>query len=282
MYQEGAIIEFGGNGRIVLMDSHVGGRLEGAAIDPETKSNIVTIGSDMKLKCYSLTQHRALFSTLLEVSYPSVSLPLPTAIAISPVGYIALGHFDGHITIRKSVHEANVIIEMLKEGEIGVKVLEFSQTGQWLAAGYANGTINVYKMHTNRSLLCSFQHSSEAITGLYWSNSSLLSIDFNQTSHQWSLAENPDSEIPLWPPFPGQIACGTRVLCVKQALKGPYIAVGNEWGLLELRIPNKDLPTAYRLHANAISSLYWCSDDHQIVTISADDQSVALWSVFQG
>jgi WD40 repeat protein len=170
----------------------------------------------------------------------------------------------------------------MKEGEVGVKVLEFSKTGQWLAVGCANGTVNVYHMQTDMALLCSFQHGSDAITGLYWSNSSLLSIDLSQTSHQWSLAENPDIEIPLWPPLPSQIVCGARVLCVKQAQEGPYIAVGNEWGLLELRIPNKDLPIAYRFHANAITSLYWCSNDHQIVTISADDQSVVLWSVLQG
>lgn len=279
---EGIILEFGRNGRLVLMDSHAGGRLEGAAIDPETNSTLLTVGSDNKFKCWSLIQHRALFSSLLEVSFPPASLPSPTAIAISPHGYIAVGHCDGHITIRKSMHESNVIIALLKEGEVGVKVLEFSKTGQWLAVGCANGTVNVYHMQTDIALLCTFQHGFDAITGLYWSNSSLLSIDLNQTSHQWSLAENPDIEIPLWPPLPSQIVCGARVLCVKQAQEGPYIAVGNEWGLLELRIPNKDLPIAYRFHANAITSLYWCSNDHQIVTISADDQSVVLWSVLQG
>lgn len=280
--QEGTVLEFGRNGRLVLMDSHAAGRLQGMAMD-KTNSTLLTVGTDNKLKAWSLIQHRPLFTTLLEVS-DSQSLSFPTALAISPQESIAVGYSDGHITIRRSQHEPNVIVALVRKEQTGIGVVEFSEKGEWLAVGNDSGVVYVYQMTAEVTLLRTFQHGSFAIIGLYWSSSSLLSLDLSYTSHQWSLSQIPDFEIPLWPPLPSQLASPSnfQVTCAKQAERSPWIAAGNEQGLLELRTPANSLPKAYRLHANPLTSLFWCFHDRQIVTSSAGDQAVAVWSVHLG
>lgn len=280
----GTVLEFGRNGRLVLMDSHAAGRLQGMAVDPKTNSTLLTVGTDNKLKAWSLIQHLPLFTILLEVSHSPKSQSSPTALAISPQEPIAVGYSDGHITLRQSQHEPNVIVAVVRPAQAGVGVLQFSEKGEWLAAGSDSGAVYVYQMTAEVTLLCTFQQSFAPIISLYWVSSSLLSLDLSHISHQWSLSQSPDIEAPLWPPLLSHLPSPSslQVTCAKQANHGPWIAAGNEWGLLELRTPANALPKAYRLHAHSLTSLFWCSDDHQIITSSAADQAVAVWSVRTG
>jgi WD40 repeat protein len=264
---EGILLEFGRNGRVVIMDAHVAGvRVAATRVGKRT---LVSVGSDNKVKNWDLTQRKCVASGLIEVGIkPGTEA---TSISFSSQGHVAVGHLDGHFTVRSSATQLNGILRVKKECSEALIMLKYSPTGHYLAAVSADGVIYLHSTKTPYyALVRTVQTQSKNIVAVDWNDSGtvLRTQAKAGTIKCWktdSGEECPANHPDVWSTDtcrnPSQVyPCAT-------SRAGKLLAQGTEAGVLELSISDSAI-SAYRAHAGAIRELHW--EGNRLVTVGED------------
>ena len=264
---EGILLEFGRNGRVVIMDGHVAGvRVAAARVGKRT---LVSVGSDNKVKNWDLTQRKCVASGLIEVGIK----PGTEAISVShsPQGHVAVGHFDGHFTVRSSANQLNGVLRVKKECSEALTILRYSPTGHYLAAISADGVIYLHSTKTpSYALTRTVQTNSKEIMAVDWNESgTILRAQAKAgTIKYWQVdtgVECPADHPDVW----STETCRqiSQVYPCAASREGKLLAQGTETGVLEISISDSAI-SAYRAHAGAIRELHW--EGNRLVTVGGD------------
>jgi WD40 repeat protein len=293
------------------MESHAEGEIWGAALDPKDKKMLVTTGDDNKIRCWDLSQRRCISTGIIETAlFPSCSiqdsLPVPSqqsrAVCISPCGHVAVGHNDGHVTIRQGRLQINNILAVLTDAKDCVMIISYSPSASFLAIGSNDCCVYMYDVSSGYKLFFRLEGHTGPVVALDWSikEDMLKTCSFEGELLHWEL----QSESKLSPTDAKVIdekwatwtsAAGWPVRGINQVTENPdfitnvsrsqdqkYVAVGNTWGLLELyRYPNGpgSLGKAYRAHSLEIANILWTAQDRGLVTVGGPDLSILQWRI---
>ena len=282
----GTIIEFGRNGRIVLMDSHSAGHLQSIAIDSNSE-NMVSTGDDNYLKAWNIVQHRPVNSGIAEVAIDDQAVALPRVVAMSKVGALAVGHSDGHVTIRRNIPQINHIVACMRTAESAATAVVFSPSGKTLALGTFDGAIYLYDVMSNYSLFFKLEGGDFPIISLEWNDTGdrLLSIDSDHNERLWNAEIGTQMDLsdqafmPRFGHFPASVTSSTP-LCFSKAHKVGRYVQGTGWGIVEVHTaPYSTPPSAYRMHAGEVRSVIWTLDDSGVLSASGPDLMIVQWKV---
>jgi len=282
----GSILEFGRNGRIVLMDSHSTGHLHSIALDSNSE-NMVSTGDDNYLKAWNIVQHRPVNSGIVEVQLEGQAAALPRVVAMSKLGCLAVGHSDGHVTIRRNIPQINHILACMRAAESAATAAVFSPSGKTLALGTYDGFIYLYDVLSNYSLFFRLEGGDLPVVSLEWNEAGdrLLSIDSDHTERLWNTEMGSQMDLtdqafmPRFGHFPAAVTSAPS-LCFSKAHKVGRYVQGTAWGVVEVHAaPYNTPPSAYRMHAGEVRSAIWTGDDSVVLTASGADLVVVQWAV---
>ena len=284
--ENGMVVEFGRNGRIVLMDAHSVGDLHSIAID-STSENLISTGEDNQIKSYNIPQHRPVNSSIVEVSLPNKPISIPKVVAISTTGNLAICHNDGHVTLRRNIPQINHILGCMRTSETSATACVFSHTGKLLALGTSDGIIYIYDVIGSYSQFFKLEAGDLPIISLEWNNTSdrLLSIDSEHVERLWNteIGSQLDlTELGFMPRFGHFQASVTAApaTCFRKAHSVGRYAQGNGWGLVEMHVaPFTAPPSAYRLHSGEVHTVFWSADDSRVLSASGPDATIVQWRV---
>ena len=308
---DGTIQELKGHSRNILMESHAEGEIWGAALDPKDKKMLVTTGDDNKIRCWDLSQKRCISTGIIEtVLFPSSStqdsLPVPSqqsrAVCISPCGHIAVGHNDGHVTIRQGRLQINNILAVLTDAKDCVMIISYSPSASFLAIGSNDCCAYMYDVSSGYKLFFRLEGHTEPVVSLDWSikEDMLKTCSYDGELLHWELqsesklsptdAKVIDEKWVTWTSATGWPVGGINqvtenpdfITSVNRSQDQKYVAVGNTWGLLELyRYPNGpgSQGKAYRAHSLEIANILWTAQDRGLVTVGGPDLSILQWRI---
>lgn len=308
---DGTIQELKGHTRTILMESHSEGEVWGAALDPKDSKMLITTGDDNKIRCWDLSQRRCVTTGIIETALfptfsPSNSLPLRSeqsrALCISPNGHIAVGHNDGHATIRQSRLQLNNILAVLTDAKDCILIMRYSPTAIFLAIGSIDCGVYVYDVSSNYTLFFRLTGHTGPVVSLDWSphEDLIKTCSYEGELLYWELQSESklsatDSKVldEKWATWTS--ATGWTVRGINQVTENPefitnvnrsqdqkYIAVGNSWGLLELyRYPNGpgSKGKVYRAHSLEVANILWTAQDRGLVTLGGPDLSILQWRI---
>lgn len=277
--EEGIIVEFGKNGRVVLMDVHSG---SGQHVSAESTSRLLSVCGDNKVKAWDLGLRKCVVSGLLEVT-PTPSHP--SALALSPKGQVAVGHKDGHFTIRGNSYQLNNILWAKRENHSAVTVLKYAPDGTTLAVGTEAGTVLLYNCAARYAQKRELKGQKGAVVAVDWSQSSgvIRVQDDTLALHHWKAdsgesaadvsAEKWATDSVLRPS-----ASGFHPLVSSKARKSSTFAQGTEYGVVELIVPDSDPQAmAFKAHAGPVKGLLWSEEDDALFSVGEEDCCIMQW-----
>lgn len=271
---EGILLEFGRNGRVVFMDAHVSGRRVAAAM--AGNSTFVSVAGDNKVKNWNLTYRKCIVSGLLEVGLKPGAEAI--SVSVGPQGHVAVGHLDGHLTVRYSANQLNGILVGKKDGSEALSLLKYSPLGSYLAAFSAAGTIFLHNTKSAYALVRTLTNHASEIVAADWNKSGtvLRTQDKVGGIKCWEADTGEDRSTSL-PDEWSSDTCRRLSLSLPCAASnnGKVLAQGTEAGVLELSI-SEDALSAYRVHVGAIRELYWAGS--MLVTVG-EDGCILQWQV---
>jgi len=311
--RNGSILELDLSGAAtkVLMESHSDGEVWGLTVHPKQAKLFMTTGDDNKLKIWDCTTRKCIENYILEsVAGPqrkagagaSSMSPFPPnqqarAVVAGPNGHIAIGHNDGHVTIKSN---PSTVLTTLVEPREWIEAIAYSPDGNKLAVGSHDNFIYIYDVRQNYKLMWKLSGHSSMILSLDWSvdgnalhstcgSYELLFWDTttgqqvrdgatrfkDEAWHKWTAKLG-------WPVqgiYGGQVDL-THVNTVDRSGDKAVYAVGNDWGLVELfgNPNNKGAKSnAYRAHSEHVTSVKWSSDDRYLFSAGGYDNCVMQW-----
>lgn len=277
--EEGILLEFGKNGRVVLMDVHSG---SGQHVNAENTRRLLSVCSDNKIKAWDLGLRKCVASGLLEIT-PTPSQP--TALAVSPKGQVAVGHKDGHFTIRGNSYQLNNILLAKRENRSGVTVLKYAPDGTTLAMGTEAGTVLLYNCGSRYAQRRELKGQKGAVVGVDWSESGgvVRVQDETMALYHWKAESGErvadvshekwasDSVLrPSTSSFPP--------LASAKARKSSTFAQGTEYGVIELIVPDTDPQAmAFKAHAGPVNCLLWSEEEDALFSVGGEDCCIMQW-----
>lgn len=278
---EGAIVEFGRNGRIVLMDVHAAGEVAALAFDKEQKDWVLSTGGDNKLKCWDISQKRCLVTGLMEMGQKSSHAK---GLDVSSNGNVAIGYDDGHFTVRMNSFQLNNIVAVGRGNTAPISALKYAPNGATLALGTEAGTVILYSAKRSYSQVRELKGHKGRITALDWSKDGTLlrSQDVLLVEKRWKAESGEvvqaDKEQD-WGSDSRLLVAGSET-GPSVGAKSPtsdLIAQSSLSGLLELH--SKSSPIAFKGHSYLIRSLAWSSDGQTLMTAGGPDLSILQWKL---
>ena len=281
---EGTIVIFGKSGRTVLMDSHGEGSLQAVALDPGSSGILLTCAGDNKIKAWDLHYHKCTVSGLVEVEkQPSTAQSL----AISALGVVAVGHEDGHFTLRASVFQLNHVLSVCRRRGGGVTAFAFSPLGERLALGDSAGTVEVYTLQGKCERVAQGRRHKKEVTTLDWSKSGsfLRSQDSAMTTSYWNAATcetSTESSLLAETWSSNTLVHQSRVRLrpfsgAKSPLSDLFVQ-GLANGLLEQYSPSlSSLPIGFKAHSDQVRSLVWTGDGQFLLSSGGPDLTLLQW-----
>ena len=270
---EGILLEFGRNGRVVFVDAHVSGRRVAAAL--AGNNALLSVAGDNKVKSWNLAYRKCVVSGLLEVGMkPGTEA---TSVSVGPQGHVAVGHLDGHLTIRHSANQLNGVLFGKQDGSEALTLLKYSPLGSYLAAISAAGTIFLHNTQSAYALVRTLTSPSE-ILAADWNESGtvLRTQDKVGGIKCWEANTGEDRPSTLPDEWSANTCCRLSLPfpCVA-ARKGKVLAQGTESGVLELST-SESAPSAYQIHTGAIRELYWSGG---LLVSVGEDGCILQWQV---
>ena len=276
---ESILLEFGKNGRVVVMDVH---SQSGQYVCVESANRLLSVGGDNKIKTWDLGLRKCTVSGLLEITNnPSK----PCAIAISSKGHVAVGHKDGHFTVRGSTHQLNNILLAKRENKATITVMKYSPDGTVLAVGTETGSVLLYNPLGRYSLIREIKGQRGAIVTLDWSeNSVLLRVQDNTLAlYYWKTGTGEsisDVSHETWSSdsIIHSSASTTTPLVAAKAKKSNTFAQGTEYGVVEIITPGTDpQATGFKAHTGAVRGLLWSDEDQALYSVGEEDCCIMQW-----
>lgn len=282
--REGAIVEFGRNGRVVLMDVHANGEVAALAFDKGQKEWVLSTGGDNKLKCWDINQKRCLVTGLMEMGQSTIHTK---GLDISPKGHVAIGYNDGHFTVRMNSFQLNNIVAVGRGNTSPIALLKYSPNGAILALGTEAGTIILHSAKGNYPQIRELKGHQGRITALDWSKDGTLlrSQDLFLAEKRWKV----ESGEVVQAEKEQEWASDSRLLVAANetgpsaGAKSPTADLtvqGSPSGLLELHsLSSKISPLAFKGHSYLIRSLAWSADGQTLMTAGGEDLSILQWKL---
>ena len=306
--RDGVIVELTGTTQRVLMESHNEGEVWSLAQNPQQQHLILTTGDDNKMKVWDLHTRRCMATCTIEVltvknaAHRSSLLPSSQqsrAVSFSPTGHVAVGHNDGHVTIRDG-RELETVIYTLSDSRTWIRSLQYSPQGHFLAAGNFAGQVSVYSSAADYELVHTFDVYYESpVVAIDWciDNTQVRVCSQDLALRYLKLAEKDffeetemgEDQWATWTSPIGQTVSGIlpmpdpqHVTAVNRSHSGALLAVGNAWGLLDL-YPYPCVagvqPQCYKAHSLEIANVIWTLNDEYLLTAGGHDLALMQWRV---
>lgn len=315
--RDGSIKEFAASGSATtLMESHSDGEVWGLAIDPSNPNVIVTSADDNRIKAWDTTQRRCIGSGTIDSARgeerkagAGASTMANTtqnqqarSVAIHPQnGHVAVGHNDGRITVRAGVRSLDNIAFTLRDPKEWIEVIRYSPDGSKLAVGSHDNSIYIYNVSQNYKLVHKLSKHSSYIISLDWSvdGNALHSTCASYELLFWDITSGhqvtdgatrfADEHWATWSTHFGWPVQGiyggvvdlTHVNRVDRSAHGDLVAVGNDWGLVEVfGYPNNAgaKSQAFRAHSEHVMNVKWSHDDRKLFSAGGYDQTIMQWA----
>lgn len=309
--RNGSILEIGNSKWSELMHSHFDGEVWGLAVDANVPNFVVSAGDDNCIKVWDSKQRKQIECLQLEAAAEESKAGASTQAATKPnqqsraicinkiTGHVAIGHNDGHFSVRASIADLKHLVASGHEAREWIEAMAYSPDGSRLAVGSHDNFIYIYDVSTYRPLHKLSGHSS-FIQTLDWSNDSrylhstcganeLLFWDA-QTGNQVSdgSIRFQDEEWATWTASTGWpvqgiyggVSDSTHVNTVDRSLDKNLVAVGNDWGLVEVfGYPNSvgAKSQAFRAHSEHVTCVKWTYDGKYVFSAGGGDQTIMQW-----
>ena len=280
--RDGAIVEFGRNGRMVLMDVHSVGEVSALAYDKVQTNCVLSSGGDNKLKCWNIQQKRCMVTGLMEMGQKTVQT---RALDVSIKGHVAIGYDDGHFTVRTNSFQLNNIVAVGKGHSSAITTLKYSPDGLVLALGTEAGLVTLHSARLNYPILWELKGHKGRITALDWSKegSCLRSQDLFLAEKVWKVESGevvPREKEQDWGTENRLRAAGSEFgpsVGAKSPTADMFIQGGLN-GLLEV-YNSQSAPLAFKAHSSLIRSAVWSPDGQTLLTAGGQDLSLLQWKL---
>lgn len=313
--RDGCIIEISSAGtQTKLMESHYDGEVWGVVVD-STNHLVITTGDDNQIKVWNSEQRKCVGTGTIDktkgpqrkagsgastlattgTNQQARSLALNTS-----NGNLAVGHNDGRVTVRTGVKALDNIVCTLQDSKEWIEVMHYSPDNSKLAVGSHDNNVYIYDVGQGYKIVHILKGHSSFITALDWSadgsaihttsgDYELLFWDVNsgkqETAGATKFADEHWSQwsCPLgWPVrgIFGTVIDYTHVNRVHRSPDGHMVAVGNDWGLVEVfGFPNSEgaKSVAFRAHSEHVMNVKWDQHGSKLFSAGGYDQCVMQW-----
>ncbi len=308
--RNGVITEVSSSGQKVIMETHCEGEVWSLAAHPTNPNLVISTGDDNKIKMWDIARKRCVATFTIEVlpvqntAHRSSLLPSSQqsrAVATSPIGHVAVGHNDGHVSIRNA-SELETVLFALSPSRAFIRCLQYSPSGRLLAVGSTDGSITLYDANHSYDELAGLESCMNPISSLDWSvdgkhlkacsQDGELKFYAVETGDclQDGKALLKDEQWASWTSHKGWPVQGLAQMpsedpfltCVVRANQKPLVAVGNCWGIVELyTYPNGSDATAHssKAHSLEVANAIWMNQDTTLVTTGGHDLALMQWKV---
>ena len=312
--RDGRITEIRPDGsKVVLMESHNDGEVWGLALTGD--GHLVTSADDNQVKAWNPSQRKCAATGTVDstkgpqrkAGYGASTLATTgvnqqaRGVAVnSSNGHVAVGHNDGRVTIRTSATSLSSVVTTLSDAKEWIEVIHFSPDNSKLAVGSHDNFVYIYDVATGYKLTHKLSGHHSFITALDWSvdgsalhttsgDYELLFWDANTGKQVTDGATKFMDEhwanwsTPLgWPVrgIFGTVIDYTHVNRVHRSPCGQMVAVGNDWGLVEVfGFPNSEgaKSAAYRGHSEHVMNVKWSANGEYLFSVGGYDQAIMQW-----
>jgi WD40 repeat protein len=312
--RNGSIIEISGGRKTELMSSHFDGEVWGLAVSAASPNIVVTTGDDNTINVWDTTQRKRIGTAVLEAqageerksgagaSTMAITRPNQQSrgVAINPrTGHVAIGFNDGHFSVRASVTNLTQVVTNGHDAKEWIEVIAYSPDGSRLAIGSHDNFIYIYDASNYRLLNKLAGHSSfilsldwsvdgramhstcGAYELLFWDTTTGKQVTDGATQFKDELWTTWTAKLG-WPVkgIYGGVVDNTHVNAVDRAPASDLVAVGNDWGLVEIfGYPNSEQAKsqAFRAHSEHVMNVKWSYDSHHIFSAGGYDQTIMQW-----
>ena len=309
--KDGVIQELRDQMRTVLMESHCSGALWGLAIHPTDPSVFISTGDDNTIKVWDMSQRKCISTGVIEAALTASERETDSdlaraqqsrAVAISPSGQVAVGHNDGHVTVRAGLRVLNNIVAVMREPQDWIQVLAYSPSGKWLAVGSHDNGVYIYSVLDSYDLIHKLIGRNGPVASIDWSKDEAYvnCCDVDYQACLWHLptesqvphlnSPTDDTTLATWTSAVGWPVRGLSphskspdfLLSVNCSPDRRTVAVGNAWGLVELyAYPNGPdaRPVMYRAHSLEVVRVLWSAKGNVLLSAGGHDLAVMQWTV---
>jgi len=312
--RNGSIVELAGSRWAELMHSHFDGEVWGLAVSAASPNLIISAGDDNSVNVWDSRQRKRVGTIQLEAQgseerkagagASTLATTKPNqqarAVAINPrTGHVAIGHNDGHYTIRASVSDLARVVHKGHDAKEWIEAIAYSPDGNRLAIGSHDNFIYIYdvanyrllkKLTGHSSFITSLDwsvdgHSLHTVCGayelLFWDAEAGTQVKDGATrfkDEQWATWSTKFG----WPVggIFGGVVDLSHVNTVDRSLDKNFVAVGNDWGLVEIfGFPNSEgaKSLAFRAHSEHVTNVKWTYDNTYVFSAGGYDQTVMQW-----
>jgi microtubule-associated protein-like 6 len=264
------------------MDVHAAGEVSALAFDKLHGEYALSAGGDNKLKCWDTHQKRCLVTSLMETNRKTSKT---SALDVSCEGHVAIGHEDGHFTVRMNWFQLNFIVAMGRNCASAISLLKYSPDGLILTLGTEAGRVILYSAKGKYPVLSELKGHKGRITALDWSKDGafLRSQDLFMIEKAWK-AENGEmismDKEQDWATDGRILTAGAEIGSLFRANSptADLFIQGGFNGLLELH-SSTSTPLAFKAHSYHLHSAAWSSDGQTLVTAGGEDLCLFQWKV---
>jgi WD40 repeat protein len=303
----------------ILMESHSDGEVWGLEVDQSTPNTIITTGDDNKVMVWDTLQRRCVAKGTLDIAQGPERKPgfgastlasarpnqQARAVSLNPAnGHLAIGHNDGHVTIREGVGELDEVVVTLSQPKEWMEAVHYSPDGKYLAVGSHDNFIYIYDVHRKYTLTHRLRGHSSYILALDWSVDG-TSLHTNCGAYEllyWDASTGQQIKDGAtrfkderwaqwtcklgWPVqgIYGGIVDMTHVNTVHRSNDSRLVAVGNDFGLVELFGNSTGVGAksrAFKAHSEHVTSVRWSSDDRYLYSAGGYDMTIMQWRVLR-
>jgi WD40 repeat protein len=317
--RDGSIFEIlGPEQKNVLMESHSDGELWGVCVVPNS-TIVITVADDNKLKVWDSAARKCIATKILEPIPGPPRKPGAGASSLSPFppnqqaravcinssnGHIAIGHNDGRLTVLEGISNLDSKVHGSNEAIEWIEAMSYSPDGRKLAVGSHDNYIYIYDVNDGYRMKHRLTGHSSFIIALDWSVDGtaihsncgayeLLFFDVNSGKQLKDGATRfRDEPWATWTAKLGWHVQGiyrgvidlTHVNTVDRSRDANFIAVGNDWGLVEIfNNPNGNgaKSRAFKGHSEHVTRVVWGNGDRYLFSGGGYDQSLMQWKVIR-